>query len=260
MSVVIISANSFSKHEEIAEMVAQELGYKCIGQEIMAEASRRCNVSETKLKEALTDSSSFLDKLSNAKTRHLAYIQEAFLTVLEKDKIVYHGQTEHLLIEGVSHILKVRLLTDLEERVRLKIEKEQISEWKAYKSFLKESMATGKKPINVLGKDETDPTLFDLVVDVSNNGLDKSVRIISDMARDVKFQPITYSIKCMNDKVLECKIRASLIDSYPDVRVQAKDGNVSINSKALKKGKKDKSLSVKDQVEGMHNVNYVEVV
>ncbi len=260
MSVVIISANSFSKREEIAQIVAQELDYKCIGQEIIAKASRRYDVSEAKLKEALTDSSSFLDKLSYAKIRHLAYIQEAFLSVLEKDKIVYHGQREHLFIDGVSHILKVRLLTSFEERVRLKIEKEQVSEGKAYKSLLKESLATSKKPINVLGKDETDPTLFDLVVDVSKNGLDKSVRIISDMARDVKFQPITYSIKCMNDKVLECRIRAALIDSYPDIRVQAKDGNVSIYSKALKKRKKDKALSVKNQVEGMYSVGYVEVV
>ena len=261
MSVVIISADSFCKGKEIAEMVAGRLHYKCIGREIMiAEAAQRYRVPKAKLSEAMEDSSSLLDILSNTQTRHLAYIQATFLSLLDQDQTVFHGQSEHLFIEGVSHVLKVRVLADFEERVRLKAGAENISEKKAREGLLKESTARKKRARLFYGVDETAPALFDLVLDVSQIGPAEAAAAITDMAQDIKFQTITYSIKCMKDMELSSRVRAALIDSYPDIIIQAKDGTVSIESKVFKKRKKDKLLAIKQQIENMNGVSYMEVL
>jgi len=98
---------------------------------------------------------------------------------------------------------------------------------------------------------------FDLVINVTQIGPERAVNIIVETTRDVKFQPITYSVKAMQDQELASRVRAALIDAYPDVTVNARNGEISIKTKALKK--KEKSTSIRDQVQGMEGVSYVEL-
>jgi len=259
MSAIIISAYSYCNREEIASKVAQELQFECVGGEMLTEVSQSYDVPEMKLREALESSSFSLGKFSNTRTRYLAYFQATLTAVLKRDSVVYHGWAGHLLIEGVSHILKVRLLQDFEERVRLKAQKENLSERKAREALTSEDEKRKKWSKATLGVDETDPSLFDLVVDLNKNGLGGAVHTISQSARDRIFQPVTYSIKAMEDIELASRVRAALIDSYPDVRVQARDGNVSINTKGLKKGKRDKILAACEQIESIEGVRHVEL-
>jgi len=258
MSVVIISSESYCGREEIAGKVARHLGYKClIGREVLSEASRRYEVPEAKLKEAMETLSSFRDSFSTARTRRLAYIQATFLNMLGQDKVVYHGWEGHLFVEGVSHILKVRLMADLEERARRKAEEENIPEKKARELLRKESEFTQNYSRLVFGLEETNAAAFDLEIDISRIGLDRSVSIIADTAGDVRFQPVTYSIKCLNDRELASRVRAALVGSYPDIRVQVRDGSVSLDSNAFEKKKDDQIRAVKEEIEGMEGVDHV---
>ena len=259
MSSVILSADSCCRSEEIARKAAEALGYECIGREVLVEACDRYGTTEEKLEEALRNTASFLSRLSNTRARLLAYFQASFTAVLKKDKVVYHGEAGHMFVTDVSHILKVRLMADLEERVALRVETEKIPEKKARELFQKESEDRKKWFQTVFNQDGTDPARFDLVINVTQIGPDRAADIIADTARDVKFNPITYSVKSMQDQELAGRVRAALIDSYPDVTVRARDGDVSIRAKALKKEKKDKALSVREKVQNMEGVSYVEI-
>lgn len=259
MSTVIISAESYCHREEIAKAVADRLGYACVGPEVLAEASRRYDVPEEKLLETLESTSSFRDSFSSARTRNLAYLQAAFLGVLVKDDVVYHGWEGHLLIDGVSHILKVRLMADLEARARSKAEAEEIPVKKAREGLRKESEFVHHYARHVFGVDTADASLFELALDVTKTGQDRCVDVIADLVRDVRFQPITYSRNTLRDKELASRIRAALITEYPDVRVHARDGNVSIDAGALKKKKPDLLMALKQEMEGIEGVSYVEI-
>jgi len=153
MSVVIISGESHCRREEIAREVAEALGYVCISREVLAEASRRYSLPEEKLEEALKDSSGFLDRLSNTRSRHLTYFQAALTAALNKDNVVYHGEAGHMFVSEVSHVLGVRLMADLEERVAIKTEKEGMPEKKARELLLKESEQRKKWFLSVFGLD-----------------------------------------------------------------------------------------------------------
>jgi cytidylate kinase len=257
MSVVIISAEAYCRREEIAGKTAQTLGYECISSEVLAEASTRYCVAEEKLEEALNNASSFLNKLSNTRSRNLAYFQASLAAALKKDNVVYHGEVGHMFVSEVSHVLSVRLTADLEERVAGKVEKERMSEKKAREMLLKENEQRQKWFHSVFGRDGTDSGRFDLVINVTQIGAERAANIISETVRDVKFQPITYSVRAMEDQELASRVRAALIDACPDVTVTARNGEISIRAKALKK--KDKMLSIRDQVQGMEGVSYVEL-
>jgi cytidylate kinase len=257
MSVVIISAESYCQREEIAGRTAQTLGYPCISREVLAYASERYRIPEEKLEEALNNTSSFLNKLSNTRTRNLAYFEASLSAALNKDNVVYHGEAGHMFVNEVSHVLSVRLTADLVERVAEKVEKEAIPEKKAHELLLKENEQRQKWFLSVFGMDGMESGRFDLVINVTQIGSERAANIIAETARDVKFQPITYSVKAMQDQELASRVRAALISACPDVKVTAKDGEISIKTKALKK--KERMMSIRDQVQGMEGVNYVEL-
>jgi cytidylate kinase len=257
MSVVIISGESYCQREEIARAAAQTLEYTCISQEVLAEASQRYGVSQEKLEEALQNSSTFLDKFSNTRSRNLAYFQATLTTALSKDNVVYYGESGHMFVSGVSHMLTVRLMADLEERVASRMEKEGLPERKALELFEKESERQKRWFLSVFGTEGLEPERFDLVINVTQIGPERAARIIAETAQDVKFQPITYSLKAMQDQELAGRVRAALIDAYPDVIVTARNGDISIKTKALKK--KEKVSFIRDQVQGMEGVSYVEL-
>ncbi len=256
MSVVIISGESYCKREEIAKEVAEALGYACFSREVLAEASRRYSIPEEKLEEALKNSSTFLYRFSNTRTRNLAYFQAALTAALNKDNVVYYGEAGHMFVSEVSHVLSVRLMADLEERVASKVEKEGMPEKKARELLLKEGEQRQKWFLSVFGVDGMESGQFDLVINVAQIRPERAVTIIVETARDVKFQPITYSVKAMQDQELAGRVRAALIDAYPDVTVTARNGDISIKTKALKK--KEKITLIRDQVQGMEGVTYVE--
>ena len=62
MSVITISRGSYSHGTEVAEKVAQTLGYRCISRDVLLEVSDEFNVSEIKLTRAIRDSPSILDR------------------------------------------------------------------------------------------------------------------------------------------------------------------------------------------------------
>jgi cytidylate kinase len=257
MSVVIISAESYCKREEIAGEAAKALGYACISREVLTKASQRYRVPEEKLEEALQDSSTFLYRLSKTRTRNLAYFQAALTTALSKDNVVYYGEVAHMFVSEISHVLTVRLMADLEERAASRAEKEGMSERKARELLLKDGEQQKRWFSSVFGIDGMEPERFDLVINVTQIGPERAANIIVETARDVKFQPITYSLKAMQDQELASRVRATLIDAYPDVAVTARNGDISIKTKALKK--KEKISFIRDQVQGMEGVNYVEL-
>ena len=59
MAIITISRGSYSKGREIAEKVAEQLGYECIARRILLEASDEFNVPEVKLRSAIHDAPSF---------------------------------------------------------------------------------------------------------------------------------------------------------------------------------------------------------
>ncbi|MGO9691663.1 MAG: cytidylate kinase family protein, partial [Syntrophobacteraceae bacterium] len=49
MAIITISRGSYSNGKEVAEKVAQKLGYKCYAREVILEASKEFNIPEIKL-------------------------------------------------------------------------------------------------------------------------------------------------------------------------------------------------------------------
>jgi len=127
MSIITISRGSYSRGKEVAEKVAAALGYRCISRDVLLEASEIFNVPEIKLVRAIRDAPSILDRFSHGKERYVAYIRASLLRQVQRDNVVYHGLAGHFLLQGIPHVLKVRIIANMEDRIREEMRRENIS-------------------------------------------------------------------------------------------------------------------------------------
>ena len=228
MSVITISKGSFSKGKEVAEKVAQKLGYECVSLEILLEASEEFNVPEKKLTRAIHDAPSIFSRFSNEKKQYIAFIQSALLKHLRKDNIVYHGLAGHFLVKDISHVLKIRILADMNDRVKLEMEQEKITEKEAIHNLKKDDRERRKWSQYLYGIDTSDPGLYDLVLHIHKLSADDAVDIICHTVGLKHFQTTHESKSLMDDTVLAAEVKFALIPIGYDVTVSAENGIITV--------------------------------
>jgi len=233
MAIVTISRGSYSKGKEIAEKVAERLGYKCVAREVFIEASKEFNIPRIKLVRAIHDAPSVLDQFTYGKEKFIAYFQTALLRCLQRDNVVYHGLAGHFFLKGISHVLKVRIISDMEDRVRLEMARENISSEEAESILKKDDAERRKWSMNLYGIDTADPILYDLVIHIGQISVDDAVDLICLTAASRSFKTTFESQKAMEDRALASEIKTMLIEIKPDIQVFARDGNVTLGGSTL---------------------------
>ncbi|MDH4206803.1 MAG: cytidylate kinase-like family protein, partial [Desulfobacteraceae bacterium] len=166
MSIITISRGSYSRGKEVAEKVAQELGYQCISREILLEASEKFHIPEIKLVRAIHDAPSVLDRFTYGKEKYIAYLRSALLKNVQKDNVVYHGLAGHFFLQDIPHVLKVRVIADLEYRVKEEMKRENIPAEEARYILRKDDDERRKWGLQLYGSDTRDSSLYDLVVHI----------------------------------------------------------------------------------------------
>jgi cytidylate kinase len=230
MPIITISRGSYSKGKEVAEKVAQRLGYDCTSRDVLVEASEHFNIPEIKLVRALHDAPSVLERFTYGKERYLAYIESAFLERVQKDNVVYHGLAGHFFLKGVQHVLKVRILADIEDRVRLEMEREKISSDDALYIIKKDDQERRQWALKLFGVDTWDPSLYDLVIHIRKITVDDAVDIVSCAIALEHFRTTPESQKALDDLVISARVKAKLVETYPGVRVTSTGGTVFLHT------------------------------
>ena len=228
MGVITISRGSYSKGKEIAEKLAQHLGYECISREILLETSDHFNIHELKLTRAIHDAPSIFDRFQHGKEKYIIFLREAFLEHIRKDNVIYHGLAGHFFCQGIPNILKVRINANLEDRIKEERRREHISEKEARHILKKDDEERRKWSMYLYGIDTKAPALYDIVLHIDNLGVDDAVEVLADIAKRPCFQTTQGSQKILDDYHLAAKAQETLFDRFPSAQVKCKDGVVFV--------------------------------
>ena len=259
MSIIIISSDSDSIGREIAAKTAKAEGYEFQGRELLGKVADTYQIEKTKLAKALDEMPSFLGMSTKLRNRYLAYIQEATLGALLKEKVVCQGLAAHLYVLGVSHVLSVRILADAEKSLQQSVSKKGISHKEARKLIDRRNKLRRRWSMDAFNLDETDPSQYDLVINLSHIDGDEAGKIISETVAYRRFNPMTYSIECLQDLELAGRVRAALLEHFPDVRLRARGGTLVVETTALKREKQKRAKAIKEIAGKIPGVEYVEV-
>jgi cytidylate kinase len=228
MSVIIISRGAHHKAEEVAEKTAQRLGYSCVSRDILLEASKQYNVPEIKLKKSMERAPGFLERLGFEKQKYISFVQSALLKRLKGDNTVYHGLAGHFFIKDIPHVLTVRIIVDIKDRIEYCMQSEKVSESKAYDMLKKLDEERKKWGQYLYGIDISDPALYDLVINITKFSVEDAVAIICRSIEFEKFKTTRESQQAMEDLALAAEVKAALMDDIPPHAVTAKYGIVTV--------------------------------
>ena len=228
MPIITISRDSYSQGEKIAEKVAQILGYRCIGPEIIQHACDCLAVPITKIEKALVEPSGILDRIVSKKEQYLAMFRAVFFEYMIQDNVVYHGLAGHVFLVDVPNVIKVRVVADIEDRANEKMKDQHLSYDSAMKRLSREDRERSKWTQQLYDRDNHDPRLYDIYLNLHNISLDAAVAIIVGATRVSTNGHAGIMKQKLKDMALAAKIEARLLEVFPEVEAFAKNGEVFV--------------------------------
>ncbi len=233
MAIITISRGSYSRGKEIAEKLAAKLGYSCVSREVILSASELFNIPEIKLVRALHDSPSALSRFTHGEKRYIAFIRYAIFNRIRQDNVVYHGLAGHFFLQDIKHILKVRIIADLETRISEEMKRENISERKARHILVKDDQERQRWALALYGIETWDPKLYNAVLQVGCLKTDDIVDILADISTRSCFITTDETKKQIEDRYFAAKIEVALIEKFPEIKVNSTNGSVYIKVRSL---------------------------
>ena len=195
MPIITISRGTLSGGAATAECLARELGYPCVGREILQEAARRLGVSEDDLSKKLEASPSRWARLTRQRRTYLLAVQTALTELCVTGNLVYHGLSGQFLLRDLPGVLAVRLIAPLEMRVRSLMGAHHGMEQKAAEDFVHNVDEDRRRWVKLMyGADVEDPTLYDLTVNLETISLETACKIIAEAAAQPQYE-VTAEVK-----------------------------------------------------------------
>lgn len=261
MPIITISRGSGSGGLALAERLAHRLGYDLVGREEVVQQAASYGASEEKLGEAILKPPGFWDRFRHERQRYLAFVQAALCERAERDNLVYHGNAGHLLLQGVSHVVCLRLIAPQPFRVKMLIERVGVDPEEAERIIEKVDRQREQWTRFLYGVDWLDPTLYDLVINLRTLDLEGAVDVAAATTAREEFAPTEESRRAMSDLSLASRVRAAIAaeastaSAVVQVRADSESGRISIRGKVRPSSQEDEVVRVASQVQGVRQVD-----
>lgn len=258
MSIIAISRGTFSGGEAVAKGVAERLGYRCVSREVIMEAARSYNVPADELLVAMDRRPPLWERVSGARSTHRVLVQAAMCEYARGGKLVYHGNLGHLFLPGVTHVVPVRVIADMEFRITAAMKQQTLTRDEAIGYIDKVDKERRQWTRFLFDLDWDDSQLYAVVLNLSYLSIATACEMVASVALRAEFQPTAASTKAMLDLTLKSRVAATLATDprtqgiFPDVL--ADGGIVTVTGTTQSPAIMDAVPMIVGRVEGVKEV------
>jgi Cytidylate kinase len=217
-------------------MSDKKTGFPAVSVEVIKEAATLYGISESEISQQLKHGPNVWERLLGEKRRlYFIALQSAMAERAVKGDFIYHGLAGHFLLHGVPNVFKIRLVAPLSDRIKIEMAKKNITE-EAAKEYIQKVDEERKLWTKFFYHvDWTDPSLYDLVINLENLSLDTACDMIMYALTQPEFQSTPEKKKVVEDFALSCQVKAQIALNERTrgigLDVEVKDGNVRIQGK-----------------------------
>ncbi|MGD8727914.1 MAG: cytidylate kinase family protein, partial [Gemmatimonadales bacterium] len=176
--------------------------------------------------------------------------------------VVYHGYVGQLLLRDLPNVLKVRIIAPMEYRVRSAMIELNLSREAAAKHIEGADVARRTWVRKVYDVDVTDPTLYDLVLNLGHMSMETATELIVDLLGREDFRSTTETQQQLKDFALLTRIRATLALKSEfedaDIEVSVNHGVVDVAVPAGHSDRRSEIVRFVQQIEGVEQVGGLE--
>ena len=186
--VICVSRGSFTRGKELAGILAQELGYPVVSREDLFEAAVREGIQVGKLETAMMKPHAFTERLARERDYYRAFSTAYLCDKAMESSLVYHGRTGHLLLCGVGHVLRVRVIADEEYRLRAAMQRLGVDRERARRYLADVEVDRHNWVHAMYGVSWEDAAQYDVIVNVEQMSVGNAASALVGMAQLPDFQ------------------------------------------------------------------------
>jgi cytidylate kinase len=259
MAIITISRGTFSGGKALAERLAERLGYPCLSrEEVVSYAAKEFGIAKEDLTAAFSEPPPFWEQVPGKRIAYLKCVTAAILQRTERGNLIYHGHAGHLLLRRVSNVLRVRVVADMEFRIRAAMERLKISRDAAVAHIERIDNERRKWSRFLYGIEWGDPDLYDVVLNLERLSIEGACDTLIRMATLPEFTLAPASEKALQDLTLSSRVWAALAKNEFTrklaVKVSADAGRVTIEGSVGSQKAVDVIPEVVRQVEGVKEI------
>lgn len=233
MQIISVSMGTYGGGKDLAHRLAAKMGYPCLGREDLIEAATREGIQVGKLEMAMIKPRAFTERLARERDHYLAFSRAYLCGKAMDGDLVYYGRTGHLLLPGITHVMKVRVVWDLEHRVQTIMNSMGLERKKAlrYVQEVDEDRARWVRSMYGIALEEA--TNYDVTVNLQQLSVESAAAGLVAMAQLPDFQMTPASRQAMEDLLLGANARLALARDKQtfsaNLKVRADRGIVTVN-------------------------------
>ncbi|MGD9362007.1 MAG: cytidylate kinase family protein, partial [Desulfobacterales bacterium] len=184
MPIITMFSGSFCEESPVVQEVISRTGYQhIIDDDIVAEASRRSGLTESKIKRSFTSGTSVFNKFTHEKERSIACIKLVVAEMIAADNVLITCFSGQLIPKTISHILRVCLIAPIKYRIARASRQQGVSEKEASKLVLKrEEDCTYWIDYLFNTVDPWDSALYDIILPIDKMTPADAAALIADYA------------------------------------------------------------------------------
>jgi cytidylate kinase len=232
MPLIIISSSSYDCRKELAESLAKKSGYLGLSREELVEEATGNGIPVGKLEVATLKAPVMKERLARLKTGYLAFITASMCERMKNGNLIYHGRAGHLLLPGVSHVFRVRVLPEKEYYVKEVMRRLKMSREKTMEYIEQVDKDVDNWVRIVHGVDPNDSAQYDMVINLEKMSLSNASAALCAMIDLPDFHPTPASLRIMENHRLaaQARVRIALDErlSGADVNVMADHGVITV--------------------------------
>ena len=262
MAIITIYQGASGSGEELADAVAQSLGYGCVGRELLIQTSLRYSIAGAKLNEIVEAGPSWWDRFVKNLQPYRIALQAALCEIAENEGqagLVYHGHIGHELLPSFQHVLKVLLTAPMEMRIEQVRERQKLNAAAARRYVEEVDKARSRRLIALFGVDWRDPSRFDLVVNLGRMSVHAAKHLIVETVHLPEYQMTPATKQAFGDFSLASRVHAALVVSsdmsHSSFEIKASDGMIDVAGAIPVWLSEDKVVEKIKKVPGVKNVN-----
>jgi cytidylate kinase len=222
MSIVTIAHETGSGGPEVGMALAERLGYRYVDREMLSQAAQKYGVGEEKLAQLDETKPSLFERFDVETRQYITVLQSGLLDVAEQDNVVINSRGGQILLRGIAHVLRVRVIAPFDLRVKRVMKKMtaqgETVDIRTTSEMVRRTDQEKHGRIRYLyDVDWGDPSLYDLVINTEKLSTDGAVEIILGLLRRPELVPTEESRQAVRDRALASRVRAALA-AHADTR------------------------------------------
>lgn len=258
MRLICVSMGTYGGGKELAQDLSRKMGYPCLCRDDLIQAATEEGIQVGKLEMSTIKPRAFTEKLARERDHYLAFSRAYLCERALQGDLIYYGRTGHLLLPGVDHILRVRVVLDLEHRIQNIVEQMGLEREKAVRYIQEVDEDRARWVRSMYGIVVEEPINYDFTVNLQKVSVGNAAAALMSAVQLPDFQLTPASEKAIRDLYVGARARLALARDRRThsaaLTVRADDGVVTVGYRPQDSSVAGKITEVLASVEGIRDV------